>query len=319
MIPGIQTAYLVVLFIAVALSVMALADIWQTRRVAAHAETAQIPSMSTTRSRLLRDLRLSERPRMDAWLRQFRWAAHVQLLIAQSGIRVMTDQFMLLMLLIVLVTAASLMALGVTWWMAGLASLGVGLLPVVIAMHLKHRRRALLDQQLPDFLDAVARAMQAGNAFSGALSVVSKEAPEPIGAEFRRVFEEINFGRSVKEGLESLALRVESDDVRYFVIAVLIHQQTGGSLTSLLLSLSTLIRDRQRLRKLGRVLSAEGRMSAWILGILPFATGLAMYIVNPEFVSVLWTNPVGIVLVQGVLLLMTIGLVWMWRIVHFRI
>ena len=319
MIPGVQVAYLFILFVAVVLSVMALANIWHTQRATGQVQTAQIPSSPALRHRLLRDLRLSERPRLDVWLRHFDWASRVQLLIAQSGLRLMTDQFLLLMLVTVLITAGLLVAVNATWWVVGLASVGVGLLPTVIAMQMRHRRMVRLDEQLPDFLDAVARAMQAGNSFSGALSVVSKEAPEPIGSEFRRMFDEINFGQSVKEGLESLALRVESDDVRYFVIAVLIHQQTGGSLTLLLLSLSALIRDRQRLRKLGRVLSAEGRMSAWILGILPFATGLAMYVVNPEFISVLWTNPVGILLVQGMLVLMVIGLVWMWRIVHFRI
>jgi tight adherence protein B len=314
---------LFILFIAVSVAVIAASQIWTSDRfgrqplkpsdsVAAQEKMARHPQ-------LLRDLRLSERPRIDAWLQQLPIAGRLQLLLTQAGVSYRADQFLMLMLLVGILVAAALALVSPPIWLLGLGGIGGAALPVAVAVYRRQQRSYLLDQQLPDFLDSIARAMQAGNSFSGALAVVSKEAAEPIGSEFRRVFEEINFGRSVKEGLQSLSIRNTSDDVRYFVIAVLIHLQTGGSLTSLLLNLSTLIRDRQRLRKLGQVFSAEGRLSAWILAVLPLGTGLVMFLVNPDFISILWIDPTGVLLLQVMLGLLVVGIIWMRKIIRFRI
>jgi tight adherence protein B len=307
-------ASLVILFASASVAVIAAAQVWwgyrSAMRLANPSERYPTPEKASRHPQLLKDLRLSERPTIDAWL---------QFLLTQAGITQRADQFLLLMLLSGILTTGVLLLFGFSDWLSAAGGFGAVALPVMFAIRRKRKRNDLLDQQLPDFLDSVARAMQAGNSFSGALSVVSKEAAEPIGSEFRRVFEEISFGSSVKDGLQSLSIRNASEDVRYFVIAVLIHLQTGGSLTSLLLGLSNLIRDRQRLRKLGQVLSAEGRLSAWILTLLPFGTALVMYAVNPEFVAVLWTDPAGYFLVQITVFLMIIGIVWMRKIIHFRI
>ena len=316
-------ASLVILFISASVAVIAAAQVWwgyrSAMRLIDSSERHSALERASRHLQLLKDLRLSERPKVDAWLQQLPMARQLQFLLTQAGITQRADQFLVLMLLAGIVTVGVLILFGFPAWLSAVGGLGAVALPVMFALQRKRKRTTLLDQQLPDFLDSVARAMQAGNSFSGALSVVSKEAAEPIGTEFRRVFEEINFGSSVKDGLQSLSIRNTSDDVRYFVIAVLIHLQTGGSLTSLLLGLSNLIRDRQRLRKLGRVLSAEGRLSAWILTLLPFGTALVMYAVNPEFFAVLWTDPAGYFLVQITAFLMIIGIVWMRKIIHFRI
>jgi tight adherence protein B len=314
---------LLILFLSVSITVLTTAQVWWGYHSAAQqaslSDAAEKEKGSKNHSRLLRDLRLSERPQVDAWLQRLPMAGHLQFLLTQAGIHWMADQFLLMIILVWVLATTALTLLGLSVWLSGIGALGAAALPILVALRKKQSRIRLLDQQLPDFLDSVARAMQAGNSFSSALSVVSKEAVEPIGSEFRRVFEEIYFGSSVKEGLQSLSMRNTSEDIRYFVIAVLVHLQTGGSLTSLLLGLSSLIRDRQRLRKLGRVLSAEGRLSAWILTILPFGTALLMYTVNPEFVSVLWTHPTGYLLIQITLGLMIIGVLWMRKIIQFRI
>lgn len=314
---------LVILFASVSVAVIAAAQVWwgyrSAMRLTNSSERHTTPEIASRYPQLLKDIRLSERPKVDAWLRQLPVAKQLQFLLTQAGITQRADQFLLLMLLTGILTSGALFLFGFSALLSIAGGFSAVALPVIFALRRKQRRNALLDQQLPDFLDSVARAMQAGNSFSGALSIVSKEAAEPIGSEFRRVFEEINFGSSVKDGLQSLSIRNVSEDVRYFVIAVLIHLQTGGSLTSLLLSLSNLIRDRQRLRKLGQVLSAEGRLSAWILTLLPFGTALVMYAVNPEFVTILWTDPAGYLLVQITASLMVIGIIWMRQIIHFRI
>lgn len=314
---------LLILFASVAVAVIAAAQVRTGYRIGTQPpeplNRVAAEERVTRHPQLLRDLRLSERPKIDAWLQQLPIAGRLQLLLTQAGFSYKADQFMMLMLLAGVLVAVVLALLNLPIWLLGLGAVGGIALPVAVALYKRQQRSSLLDQQLPDFLDSMARAMQAGNSFSGALAVVSKEAAEPIGTEFRRVFEEINFGRSVNEGLQSLSMRNTSDDVRYFVIAVLIHLQTGGSLTSLLLGLSTLIRDRLRLRKLGKVFSAEGRLSAWILALLPFGTALLMFLVNPDFISVLWTDPAGIFLLQVMLGLLIAGIIWMRRIIRFRI
>src|SRR5690606_23421712 len=116
--------------------------------------------------------------------------------------------------------------------------------------------------------------------------------------EFRIVHDEVNFGVSLQNALMNLCERVPITDVRYFVVSVLIQRESGGNLTEILGNLSHLIRDRLKLLARVRVLSSEGRLSAWILGVMPFALGAVMNMVNPEFMSPLWTDPIGITIMQ---------------------
>jgi tight adherence protein B len=149
--------------------------------------------------------------------------------------------------------------------------------------------------------------------------MVGTEMPEPIAAEFRIVFDEINYGISTQEALGNLAIRVPSTDLRYFVIAVLIQRETGGNLAELLGNISSLVRARLKLLGTVRVLSAEGKMSGWVLTLLPFALGTVLQIVNPNFLSVLWTDPLGIKMAGFALTMMLFGIVVMWRITKIRV
>jgi tight adherence protein B len=193
------------------------------------------------------------------------------------------------------------------------------LAPVFYLLGAKHKRIIIIEQQLPDALDLMARAMTAGHAFPSALQMVGSEMPEPIAAEFRIVFDEINYGISAQEALINLTVRVPSTDLSYFVIAVLIQRETGGNLAELLGNISELIRARLKLLGTVRVLSAEGRLSAWILTLLSFVLGFVLQLVNPKFLSVLWTNPMGVKMVGIALLMMIVGIFAMWRITKIRV
>lgn len=272
-----------------------------------------------TVGQLLRDRRLSRNRFIDQQLKQWPFPKKVQAAIAQAGMTVMTDTWLAICAgsaLVIWVIAIFLGLPGIPSFLLGLTGLA---LPMMFLAYRKSQRRLQIESQLPDVLDSISRAIQAGNSFTGALAVVARDTMEPLGAELRLVSEEINFGSSTRDALMAMADRLDSMDIRYFVIAVLIHAQTGGNLTDLLRSLSGLIRDRQRLRKIGRALSAEGRLSAWILILMPFVTAALLHFVNPEFTSLLWTNPLGLMAIQGMLLLMLLGSIWMWRIVHFKI
>jgi tight adherence protein B len=194
-----------------------------------------------------------------------------------------------------------------------------GLLPLLYMQGAKHNRMIAIEQQLPDALDLMGRAMTAGHAFPSALQMVGGEMPEPIASEFRIVFDEINYGISTQEALVNLTTRVPSTDLSYFVIAVLIQRETGGNLAELLGNISGLIRARLKLLGTVRVLSAEGRLSAWILTLLPFALGFVLQLMNPKFLSVLWTDPIGQKMVGAALFLMAVGIFAMWRITKIRV
>ena len=182
----------------------------------------------------------------------------------------------------------------------------------------RNHRAAQLERQLPDALSLVARSMQAGHAFSSALQIAAQESPSPMGNELRSVFNEIQYGESPNEALSHWAERVAGEDVRIFVIAVRIQSETGGNLAELLHQTAALIRERQKLRGTVRVLSAEGRISALVLTLLPFGLAGLLTSLNPEFMSQLWTHPLGLRLLGVALVLMAMGMLWMWRLVRVQ-
>ena len=192
-------------------------------------------------------------------------------------------------------------------------------LPVAYVMHRRGKRLATIGRPLPDTLDLMTRALRAGHAFTAALKMAGEETSEPIAGEFRTVHDQINFGVSMQQALANLSERVPSTDVRYFVVAVLIQRESGGNLTEILSNLSNLIRQRAKLLAKIKVLSSEGRMSAWILGVMPFALAAAMHAVNPKFMSLLWTDPIGQTLIEYMLTLMAIGALVMRKIVRIRV
>jgi tight adherence protein B len=195
----------------------------------------------------------------------------------------------------------------------------LGALPMFYVLRTKAKRLVRIENQLPDAIDLMGRAMRAGHAFPTALSMVGEEMSEPIGIEFRTLFDELNYGVSLSDALLNLLERVPSTDLRYFVVALLIQRQTGGNLAELLDNISAIIRARIKLMGEVRTLSAEGKLSAWILSLLPFAAGFTINLVNPGFLNVLWTDPTGLKMVYGALFMMAFGIWWMTRIIKIRV
>lgn len=202
----------------------------------------------------------------------------------------------------------------------GLFSAAVGAaLPWLVVWRKRRTRLAQLQRQLPDALDLMARALQAGHAFGSALQMVSQEMAEPIAGEFRIVHDELNFGMGLHQAFAGLTERAPLNDLRYFVVAVLIQRDSGGNLAELLASLAQLIRERLKLLTRVRVLSSEGRLSSWILVGLPFALGGLLNYFNPEFMRPLWTDPLGISMLNWMLGLMALGVVLIQKIVRLRV
>jgi len=232
-------------------------------------------------------------------------------------------------------TVGRLFLLCLTLWATALAVLTVvlnqplllgaalGLAPAALPwLYVARRRGARLKRfelQLPEALDLMVRALRSGHAFSAALQMVGEEMPEPAAGEFRIVHDEVNFGVSMPQALANLAERVPLTDLRYFVVAVQVQRESGGNLTELLGNLSRLIRERLKLLARVRVLSSEGRLSAWVLGLMPFALAGLMSVVSPKFISLLWTDPIGVSIVKTMLLLMLLGVLLLRKIIRIRI
>ncbi len=191
---------------------------------------------------------------------------------------------------------------------------------VIYLLKFKYEKRVkIIEKQLPDALDLMVRAQQSGHAFISALQITASESHASIGLELRKVFDEINLGMSVQTAMNHLASRINSKEIRYFVVAVLIQNETGGNLAEVLRKTATLIRERQKIDGVVRVLSAEGRISAWILSLMPFVLAFLLYFINPDFISALWKNPMGLTMSGVSLCLMLTGIFWMSRLVQIRV
>lgn len=280
------------------------------------AMSAGVTSIETP---LLKKRLLAEAPAMERFLLSLPRIHVLDRLLVQSGSTLNVADFIGSSVALALAAGTVAYMLSAPAVLLVIISAVGAVLPLAYVLHLGSDRLHKIEQQLPDGLDLMARAMQAGHAFSSALRMVGTEGPEPLAQEFRTTFDELNFGVSTQDALVNLATRVASTDLRYFVIAVLIQRETGGNLAELLTSIAALIRDRFKLAGTVRVLSAEGRLSAWILGLLPFVLGIIVNVINPTFMSLLWTDAAGLRIVIGALCLMAVGVVWMWRIIDIRI
>lgn len=270
-------------------------------------------------SKLIKQRLLSEIPAMERLLLTVPRIHQFDRMLVQSGLQLSVARFLGLTSLTI--TAAFIIAelLSLPLLAVVASSVVGGLIPWLYLKRATYRRTNAIEQQLPEALDLMARAMLAGHAFPSALKMVGDEMPEPVAGEFHIVFDEINYGISVQDALNNLATRVASTDIGYFVISVLIQRETGGNLAELLGNLSMLIRERLKLMGTVRVLSAEGRLSAQILTVLPFALALIVNILNPKFMSLLWTDPMGVRMVVIALLMVLVGIYWMWRVIKIRI
>jgi tight adherence protein B len=182
----------------------------------------------------------------------------------------------------------------------------------------RKRRIQRLESQLPDAIDLIARAVRAGHPLSEGLRMASEEAQEPLAAEFRVTFDEQKFGLPFEEALLGLADRVEIVDMRILVTAILVQREVGGNLSEILEQIAETMRERFTLKRQVRVYTAQGRMSGYTLAALPILVGLAISLINPEYMSTLFHEPLGQALLSGAALLQGIGFLWIRRIVDVR-
>jgi tight adherence protein B len=187
---------------------------------------------------------------------------------------------------------------------------------------LKHKatkRLKRFEEQFPEALDLLSRAIRAGHAFQTAMGMVADELPAPVGPEFKKTFDQQNFGLPLKEALNELSDRVALLDVRFFVTAVLIQRDTGGNLSEILDNLAHVVRERFKILRQVRVHTAHGRFTGYVLLGLPAALACALMFINPEHMSLLFTERMGHIMVLGAVVLQTVGFFWIRQVIKIEV
>ncbi len=262
---------------------------------------------------------LSDIPWLNEILKTAKRMQPLRVLHQQADCRLPLGVFVLATPLLAMGMLVFALSMHQTLMFALVAAAALGALPYGYLYWLKVQRLALFERQLPEALELVSRALRAGHAFSVGLKLVGDEAADPIGKEFRRVFDEVSMGVALPQALQNMTERVDCVDVRFFVTSVLVQRETGGNLAEIIDSLATLIRKRFELQLRVKALSAEGRMSAIVLFGLPLIVGLLLFKMNPEYMGLLFTDPMGQNLATVGSIMMVLGAAVMKRMVSIKV
>jgi tight adherence protein B len=317
--------FIVVAFLAVVLLIEGLYMMWnsykgpEARKIGQRLRALSASSDGSERASVLKNRMLSETPAIERLLLRIPRIHQLDRVLLQSEVDWTVSRLLLMSMLFGATAYIALSFANVLPLVQAGASLAAALLPFGYVNWKRSRRLHKIEQQLPDALDLIGRALRAGHSLPSGLQMAGDEMNDPIAKEFRITHDEINFGVSMQQALVNLSERIPITDVRYFVIAVLIQREAGGNLTEVLDNLSKLIRNRLKFHARVRVLTTEGRMSAWILGLLPFALAAVFNVANPAFISVLWTDPAGIKITNIVLAIMAVGAFWLYRLIQIRV
>ena len=243
----------------------------------------------------------------------------IRRLLDQAGLQWTAQSYLVVTLGLALgMSAAAGLALRV--WAAAFVAAAIGAwLPYLFVRSKRARRISQFEEQLPEVIDLIGRAIRAGHPLSAGLKMASDEAPEPIAGELLRVFEEQRFGMPFQDALLGLADRVDLTDVRILVTAILIQREVGGNLAEVLDKIAYTIRERFTIRRQVRVYTAQGRFSGYVLSVLPIAVGSALFFINREFIMLLFQDVIGRYLLVTAVALQILGYLWIRKIVQIEI
>jgi tight adherence protein B len=258
-------------------------------------------------------------PWLNRWLVKLELAPRLRLFLYQADLN-WTAGTLLLMSLISFVIPAYLIYLRTS---ALIPTLLIGLLlgaaPFAYVSYKRRKRFNKFEQGLPETLDLMVSALRAGHSFISALDLAASESPDPIGKELRMCFDEQNYGLDLKTAMNNLTTRVPLQDLRIVITAILIQRESGGNLAEVFDKAAYVIRERFRLKREVRVYTAQGRLTGTILSFLPLVLGVALYLINPASMSLLWTRPIGIKLLYTSGVMTIIGSLIIRRIVRMDV
>ncbi len=239
-------------------------------------------------------------------------------LVTQSGLRITVGTLVMASILLAVV------GYGLVKWLTYYTVLGlvaaplVGAIPYLLVRYARRKRLELFEEQFPESIELIARALRAGHAFPTGLQMVADEIPKPVGAEFKLVYDQQAFGMSIKDALKGLADRVPILDARFFVTAVLTQRETGGNLSEVLDNLAGVIRERFKVKRQVRVVTAHGRITGWILAALPPALAAILVFVSPEHMKTMVSDPLGVKMLVVGGTMQAIGTLIIRKLVNIR-
>jgi tight adherence protein B len=239
--------------------------------------------------------------------------------IEQSGVKISLSALLLSALGLGAVcgmSVATLMRMSIGWLIGG--ALGASV-PFLFLKFKRKRRLLTFEEAFPEALDLMSRALKAGHAFATGLKMVANEMPEPIGPEFRKTFDEQNFGLPLKDALNYLTERIPNLDVRFFSTAVLIQRETGGNLSEILENLAHVVRERFKILRQVRVYTAHGRLTGYVLLALPVFLVVVLSYINPEHMSLLFRERIGHMLLGATVVMQIIGYFWIRQVVKIEV
>jgi len=268
---------------------------------------------------LRRHERLSSIPWLDRLLARVDIFPRLHLWLYQADLRWTVGALLLLAMTCWAGTAVAI------YWRTGTLGLAIGvglaagMLPFVYLFHRRSKRFAAFEQLLPDALGLMVGALRAGHGLTSSIGMVGREMAPPISREFRKCFDEQMFGIETRTAMMNLVTRVPIQPVRIIATVVLIQKETGGNLAEVLDKAAHVIRERFKLRRQVRVHTAQGRLSGWILAVLPVALGFLLYLINPEHFSLLWKRSLGLKMLYGGVIMNAIGFLIIRKIINIRI
>jgi len=239
--------------------------------------------------------------------------------VEQSGVQITISALLLIACVLgglLGFVAASLLRMGVGWLIGGVIGF---MLPFVYLRVKRTRRLRKFEEAFPEALDLMARALKAGHAFASGLKMVADEMDEPVGPEFRKTFDEQNFGLPLKDALTSLTVRIPLLDVRFFSTAVMIQRETGGNLSEILENLAHVVRERFKILRQVRVHTAHGRLTGYVLLALPVFLAIALSFINPEHMQLLFRERLGHEMLAATVVMQTVGYFWIRQVVKIEV
>jgi tight adherence protein B len=277
----------------------------------AHSEDVEV--------QLARQELMSEIPLINRALLELRFATRLKRIIDQADLHITVTRLLMFSAMAGILGALAVSMLTPLWMLSLLGGLVAASLPFMHVFYKRQKRLREFLSLLPDALDLMSRALQAGHAFAESLHMIAIEMPEPIATEFRKTYEEQNLGLSLKLALENLSERMPLLDLRICITAIMIQRETGGNLAEVLEKVAHTIRERFRILEDLKTLTTSSRMSAWILCGLPIFIAVAVTFMNPEYMSVLWNDPRGHRLLFVAVVLQITGMLVIRKILRIKI
>lgn len=250
---------------------------------------AQLPLLD-----LRKDERVSSIPWLNRKLTQLELVPTLRSLIQQADMNWSPSRLLAIMLVCFAVPVYAVEARFGMLLPALAAGVIFAIAPLAWVLWKRKKRFAKFEQGLPEALDLMVSALRAGHSLISAMGLVARECADPVDSEFKACFEEQNYGLELKAALDNLTARMPLQDLRMVSTAIMIQKESGGNLAEVLDKTSYLIRERFRLKRQVKVHTAQGRMTGWVLTCVPVVLGVAMYVVNPKMMSILWHRPIGI-------------------------